>query len=323
MKEDKADKSKGGLRKDEDVKTITVREGDDNATNILHPQRFSLRPPLVKPESYWDLVPVKWPETNKRLQLAHLGLDHVISARTKEVVHDRSDVTINIKMFSPINVMVGREGDSMTSRFKHESGGVKVEMLDKWADITTIGQLDEALDNLVRLWSSIWPFDYGPSNIKGVLSKHRNFAGSFDNMNTRKKILEDFINRTLGDNAVRAGQKLPPLSFKEIDDRAKEVMDRKADYNRVNRGNLSNNNTQQNQNQKKSSDKNSDEKSAFTKLQNFLKTQAGSDDLCIWFNLKDGCQTTNCPRKHLCCKLPSGQKGLCRENHAMFTCKKK
>lgn len=324
MKEDKADKSKGGLRKDEDVKTITVKEGDDNATNILHPQRFSLRPPLLKPESYWDLVPVKWPETNKRLQLAHLGLDHVISARTKEVVHDRSDVTINIKMFSPINVMVGREGDSMTSRFKHESGGVKVEMLDKWADITTIGQLDEALDNLVRLWSSVWPFDYGPSNIKGVLSKHRNFAGSFDNMNTRKKILEDFINRTLGDNAVRAGQKLPPLTFKEVDDRAKEVMDRKADYNRVqNRGNLTNNNTQQNQNQRKSTERSTDAKSAFTRLQTFLKTQAGSDDLCIWFNLKEGCQTSNCPRKHLCCKLPTGQKGLCRENHAMFSCKKK
>ena len=131
LKEDKADKSKGGLCKDEEVKTILVKEGGDNATNVLHPQRFSLRPPLVKPESYWDLVPVKWPETNKRLQLAHLGLDHVISARTKEVVHDRSDVTINIKMFSPVNVMVGREGDSMTSKFKHESGGVKVEMLDK------------------------------------------------------------------------------------------------------------------------------------------------------------------------------------------------
>merc|ERR1711895_215994 len=60
MKEDKADKSKGGIWKDEDVKTITVREGDDNATNILHPQRFSLRPPVLKPDSYWDLVPVKW-----------------------------------------------------------------------------------------------------------------------------------------------------------------------------------------------------------------------------------------------------------------------
>ena len=45
--------------------------------------------------------------------------------------------------------------------------------------------------------------------------------------------MEDFINRTLGDNAVRAGQKLPPLSFKEVEDRAKEVIERKADYNRV------------------------------------------------------------------------------------------
>ena len=87
LKEDKADKSKGGLRKDEEIKTVLVKEGEDNATNVLHPQRFSLRPPLVKPESYWHLVPVKWPETNKRLQLAHLGLDHVISACTKEIVH--------------------------------------------------------------------------------------------------------------------------------------------------------------------------------------------------------------------------------------------
>ena len=126
-----------------------------------------------------------------------------------------------------------------------------MELLDIWADITTIGQLDEALDNLVRLWSSIWPFDYGPSNIKGVLSKHRNFAGSFDNMNTRKKIIEDFINRSLGDNAVRAGQKLPPLSFKEVEDRAKEVMEQKADYNRVQNRGSSINKPQQGQTQRK------------------------------------------------------------------------
>ena len=270
------------------------------------------------------MVPVKWPETNKRLQLAHLGLDHVISARTKELVHDRSDVTINIKMFSPVNVMIGREGDSMTSKFKQEADGVKVEMLDKWADMTSIGQLEEALDNLVRLWTNIWPFDYGPSNIKGVLTKHRNFASTFENMNTRKKILEDFINRALGDNAVRAGQKLPPLSFKEVEDRAKEVMERKSDYNRVqNHGSYNNSKPQQKPAQKKPQGSHQAPTSAFTRLQTFLKTQNGSDDLCIWFNLKEGCQTSNCPKKHLCCKLPQGQKSLCRESHAMFKCNKK
>ena len=327
LREEKADKSKGGLRKDEEIKLVTVKAGEDDATSVLHPQRFLLRTPLTKPEVYWDMVPVKWPETNKKLQLAHLGLDHVISARTKELVHDRSDVTINIKMFSPVNVMIGREGDSMTSKFKHESDGVKVEMLDKWADLTSIGQLEEALDNLVRLWSSIWPFDYGPSNIKGVLTKHRNFASTFENMSTRKKILEDFINRTLGDNAVRAGQKLPPLSFKEVEDRAKEVMERKSDYNRVqNHGSFSNSKPQQKPVQRKpqgNQQAQAPQNSPFTRLQTFLKTQTGSDDLCIWFNLREGCQTASCPKKHLCCKLPKGQLGLCREGHTMYKCNKK
>ena len=100
LREEKADKSRGGLRKDEEIKRVSVKAGEDDAMNVLHPQRFLLRTPLTKPESYWDMVPVKWPETNKRLQLAHLGLDHVISARTKELVHDRADVTINIKMLS-------------------------------------------------------------------------------------------------------------------------------------------------------------------------------------------------------------------------------
>ena len=230
-------------------------------------------------------------------------------------------------MFSPVNVMIGREGDSMTSKFKHESDGVKVEMLDKWADLTSIGQLEEALDNLVRLWSSIWPFDYGPSNIKGVLTKHRNFASTFENMSTRKKILEDFINRTLGDNAVRAGQKLPPLSFKEVEDRAKEVMERKSDYNRVqNHGSFSNSKPQQKPVQRKpqgNQQAQAPQNSPFTRLQTFLKTQTGSDDLCIWFNLREGCQTASCPKKHLCCKLPRGQLGLCREGHTMYKCNKK
>ena len=143
-------------------------------------------------------------------------------------------------------------------------------------------------------------------------------------MNTRKKIIEDFMNRSLGDNAVCAGQNLPPLSFKEVEDHAKEVMERKADYNRVQiRGSSNNNKPQQGQNQRKTQERSNDAKSAFMRLQTFLKTQGGSEDLCIWYNLKEGCQTSNCPRMHLWCKLPAGQKGLCRQNHTMFSCKKK
>ena len=324
LREEKADKSKGGLRKDEEIKTVKIKTGDDDATSVLHPQRFLFRTPLTKPETYWNMVPVKWPETTKRLQLVHLGLDTVIAARTKELVHDRADGTINIKMFSPVNVMIGREGDAMTSKFKHETDGVKVEMLDKWADLTSIGQLEEAIENLVRLWSFIWPFDYGPSNIKGVLTKHRYFASTFESMSSRKKILEDFINRALWDNAVRAGQKLPPMTFKEVEDRAKEVVDRKSDYNRVrNLSSFNNNKPTFNQTKREpqsNQQAQAPQNSPYGKLQSFLKTMPGGDDLCIWFNLKEGCHTTLCPKKHQCCKRPKGQSGLCKENHAMYKC---
>ena len=41
------------------------------------------------------------------------------------------------------------------------------------------------------------------------------------------------MNRTLGENAVRAGQRVPPLSFKEVEERAKDLVERKSDYARI------------------------------------------------------------------------------------------
>ena len=73
-------------------------------------------------------------------------------AKPENSSHDRSDPTINIKMFSPLNVMVGSDGASRSSNVKTVSGGVEIHSKDNWAEMTSIGQLDEALDNLCRLW---------------------------------------------------------------------------------------------------------------------------------------------------------------------------
>ena len=227
LREDKATKSKGGLKADQEVKMIKINEGEDNATSKLHEYRFMLRTPLLEPSTYWDMYPVKWPETNKRVHLSHLGLEPVISAKTIELIHDRSDPTINIKMFSNVNVMMGREGVGQMSRLHQVGGVLELESTDKWLEVATVSQLEEALDNLCRVWTAMWPGEYGPANLRGVISKHRAFATTFENVATRKKLLEDFLNRILADNAVRAGQKLPPLSFHEVDLRAKDLIERK------------------------------------------------------------------------------------------------
>ena len=63
-----------------------VVEGEDNATTTLYKDRFMFRTPLLEPSKYWDLYPIKWPEVTKRVHIAHLGLDHVISAKTLEII---------------------------------------------------------------------------------------------------------------------------------------------------------------------------------------------------------------------------------------------
>ena len=59
IKEEKTNKSKGGLRVDVDIKMITVSPGEDNANDVIHPQRFMFRTPLSKPDTYWKKYPIK------------------------------------------------------------------------------------------------------------------------------------------------------------------------------------------------------------------------------------------------------------------------
>jgi hypothetical protein len=331
LREDKATKSKGGLKMDQEVKTVKVMEGEDNATTKLHELRFMLRTPLLEPKGYWDLYPVKWPEVNKKVHLAHLGLDHVISAKTLELIHDRSDPTIAIKMFSNINVMMGREGTSKTSRVQQYGSYIEVEARDNWLEIASISQLEEALDNLVRVWTAMWPGEFGPANLRGVISKHKAFASSFENQDTRKKVLEDFMNRILADNAVRAGQKVPPLSYKEVDERAKDLVERKNDFWKgqkpQSQGQGQSQNLHQNQNQKSQNQRNQNSRqkhgnTAFEALKSKLEATREGKMICVWFNLNDGCQSPRCSRKHICGKIPVGRKDPCGMNHPAKDCKK-
>ena len=229
MQEEKAAKSRGLTKQDQEIKLIVIQAGEDDANTNLHPQRFMFRPPITKPETYWEKFPIKWPEVNKRIQLAHLGLDLVLSAKTKELIHDRSDPSISIKMFSNVNVMVGREGGSRTSRVQQCGEYMELESKDNWTELSTMGQLEEALGNLVRAWGAVWPGDYGPSVLQGVMLKHKYFVSSFQHVDTRKKVVENFLDRCLAENATRAGQRLTPLSFTEIETRAKDVVDRRSE----------------------------------------------------------------------------------------------
>ena len=141
--------------------------------------------------------------------------------------------------------------------------------------------------------------------------------------------MEDFINHVLGDNAVRAGQRLPPLTFKEIEERVKDVIDRKWKYAKIQNRNLPSRNNFQNDNNNNNrkigppQQQQQQNKMLYNRLLTFLHAQKNVDDICVWFNLKEGCHAKGYNKKHICSKLPFSQKDLCKENYSMVVCKKK
>ena len=84
-------------------------------------------------------------------------------------------------MFAGINVDVGKDGSKVSQK------------VQQCADGSTVGQLSDAQDNLVRVWSVFWPWEFGPCNLRGVISKYKGFSDIPDV--NKNNILESFANR--------------------------------------------------------------------------------------------------------------------------------
>ena len=307
--------SSGKLRADQEVKTIFVEEGEDDAKHNLHAQRFKLRTPFDEPRIWWKLYPVYWPEMNRNVPLEHIGLEHVLSPRTLELLNDRRSI-INIKMFAGINVDIGKDSSKVLQRVKQcEDGSTEVQAKDDWLEVANVGQLLEALENLVRVWGVFWPGEFGPSNLSGVISKYRGFAEHITDDKRRKAVLESFINKILSINSSRAGNGKPPLSFKNVDSMAWDmVVGRMYSRSGVKKEVVNEDNPVGARNVRKSE---------FEELKKFIKDKKHNNkELCIWYNTSSGCKNAQCGRAHVCGYLPRGSSEPCCGSHPKTKCTK-
>ena len=311
----KEEKTVGGkMKSDQEVKTVAIESGEDDAKFNLHPKRFCFRTPLVEPASYWKLYPIKWPEMTRNVNLEHLGLDHVLSPKTLELLNDRRSI-ITIKMFAGVNVDVGKDQTKVSQKVKQSSdGSTVIQARDDWLDMASVAQIMEALDNLVRVWAVYWPGEFGPNNLRGVISKYRGFGDLQDNSN-RKNVLESFINRVLSVNASRAGSNKPPLAYKNIDSMAWDIVgrvpSRKADQDDSDVIN----------HDKKNGDR---KKREFEDLKKYIKDKKhNGKSICIWYNTTFGCKNTSCGREHACGFIPKGKSEPCCGSHSKTSCPKK
>ena len=321
IKEQKSKAVAGQEKPDEEIKPVKIEAGEDDALSKLHKQMFCLRTPLRDPKDYWDLYPRNWPEVNKSLYLDHLGLENICSPRTIELLHDRAN-KLEIKMFSTINISVGRSGGSRKQNLRTlEDGSTEVVSTDDWLSPTSVIQVIEALDNLGAIWVVIWPGEWSIVAIRRVVTKLHAFS-DIRNRDLRKRMLEAFINEVLATNASHAARKKIPMIHEKIERLAKKYLDNKGAYERqLKTGDKGQNHSRMPINSVPPKGNPTDqlrrEVKDLRKRVGNIKTPSGKD-VCVFWNTQQGCRSVICKLEHCCAFIKEGGKGMCGGSHKKF-----
>ena len=299
LKESKA-LSRGGREKpDAEIKKIKIEAGEDDSTTILHKQRFSFRTPLQSPKDYWHLVPLRWKEINKSMYLENIGMDNICSPRTLELLHDRSS-PLEIKMFLTLNISVGRAGVSKKQNLRTlEDGTTEVVSSDDWLSPTNIHQLMEAIDNLVAIWTIMWPGEWSMVALRRAITKHLAF-GDIQNVELRKKILEAYVNEVLSSNSSLAARGKPPMEFEKLDKLALKYLDNKRHFEKSFKIETKKDNDEEKFKSKFNSGSHRQELNNIRSRVGDLKSSTGKQ-ICLFFNTSKGCVVKNCKFEHSCC----------------------
>ena len=318
LKAKKAD-SKNSMKKNNPVKLIAIKEGEDDATTIFHQQRFAMRPPVVAPAKYWHLYPVEWKETYYSVHLEHVGLENVLGQKQISLLHDRRS-ELKINYFSQINANIGRDKVATNINIQND-GSADIKSQDNWAELATINELTLALDNLVAAWSCFWPGEQSMVTIRRVVTRQNAFAVVTE-IKSRKKLLETFINKMLEINSRRAAQGDVPMTYKEVLEQSKEYLETPSNFVQRDNdgreskhtvpvkkgfGNISTNNSN-----------NYNKKFKATDYWELVKTiKLDGKEICLDFNKMDGCKESNrCRKAHRCAYMERGEmKRVCGGRH--------
>ena len=144
-----ADKSAGEL--------FRLKEGKDNCRDILHDDRWNLRPILEHPKKWYHRVKVKWPEVIRNIDLEFMGADLKINARTIASRHDRS-IFIEAKHLFPKNHNV--EARPSITKSSMRQGKLEHATEYDYQDPETLEEMLTAVANLAAIDHRLWNQDY-------------------------------------------------------------------------------------------------------------------------------------------------------------------
>lgn len=180
---------------DANVKEVIVKEGKDNCRDILHDDRWNLRPILEHPKKWYHRVKVKWPEVIRNIDLEFMGADLQINARTIASRHDRS-IFIEAKHLLPKNHNV--EARPSITKSSMRQGKLEHVTEYDYQDPETLEEMLTAVANLAAIDHRLWNQDYTHIVLSKTAAKFKFFkeAGG-DSV----RVFNDFFNKIMEANA--------------------------------------------------------------------------------------------------------------------------
>ena len=204
-----------GKKKDTAPAMVTIPEGKDDCKTTLHQARW-LRFPLAPPKDWYGKTPVNRTPIFKAMQFKFFGASNCLANKTIEKCHDRSEC-LELKHFNSENCNVSTRAKKEIKRV-NEDGEVENEVTDGWQAVSGLAELKEAVNNYCVLMFNLWPTDPTPTIMNRVLNKWNWVSVAGSDSGPRVKIITNFFNSVLAQNADRAVNNECVLSFEEQDE---------------------------------------------------------------------------------------------------------
>jgi len=164
-------------------------------------------------------MPVKRQHTYRRLAMEHSGARGKVSEQVIVRAHDRA-LPLKVKMFATTN----RTQKSLASTDSKEEA-------QDWENPKGGAEIMESLLNMADVFCELWPLDPTPRVLTRVILHHNYALGVRSSEADRVKLMLDFCDTVLRENACRAVEQDPPLTFREAKERWAELAERGAPAN--------------------------------------------------------------------------------------------
>jgi hypothetical protein len=173
---------------------------------------------VVEIKSYWDRLEWKRIPTYRHLPLEHSGAAAAVNECVITRAHDRS-LPLRLRMFLKDN--------SNKKNFQTTGGNENKEPASSWECAKGIVDVVSALNNFADVYACLWPQDPTPRVLLRVLT-HYQFGGAVaGNERERCKLMEEFCDTVMRENARRAIVQEMPLSFQQAKERWRDLAEQR------------------------------------------------------------------------------------------------